>query len=112
MQAKIKESADFLASRMKKPPKIGIITGTGLGTITQNMTVDFRLPYEQIPNFPKSTITGHKGTLVAGKMAGKPIIGMEGRFHLYEGYSPEEITFPIRVMARLGVKYFPVPSIK
>lgn len=80
-----------------------MITGTGLGDLTQAMEIDVRLSYEEIPNFPRSTIEGHKGTLVFGNLAKRPVVAMEGRFHVYEGYSPAEITFPIRVMSKLGV---------
>jgi purine-nucleoside phosphorylase len=110
MLEKIRQTADFLGSHLLAPPKIGMITGTGLGSLTQRMAVSFRLPYEEIPNFPRSTIEGHKGTLVAGTLANKPMIAMEGRFHLYEGYTPEEITFPVRVMAMLGAEYLLISS--
>ncbi len=102
---KIRETVDFLKPRLSGPPRVGMITGTGLGSLTEEIEVDFRLPYEEIPNFPKASVEGHKGTLVGGKLAGRPLIAMEGRFHRYEGYSPEEITFPVRVMAMLGVRY-------
>ena len=110
MLEKIKETADFLKSRLNDSPTIGMITGTGLGALTERITADFRLPYEDIPNFPRSTVEGHRGMLVAGKLAGKSLIAMEGRFHLYEGYSPQEVTFPVRVMASLGVKYLLMSS--
>ena len=82
-----------------------MITGTGLGVLTDTMEVDFRLDYGEIPNFPHSTIEGHKGTMVFGKLAGESVLAMEGRFHIYEGYTAAEITFPVRVMAELGIKY-------
>jgi len=110
MLEKIKETADFLKSRLNDSPTIGMITGTGLGALTERITADFQLPYEEIPNFPRSTVEGHRGMLVAGKLAGKSLIAMEGRFHLYEGYSPQEVTFPVRVMASLGVKYLLMSS--
>ena len=110
MLEKIKETADFLKSRLNDSPTIGMITGTGLGALTERITADFQLPYEEIPNFPRSTVEGHRGMLVAGKLAGKSLIAMEGRFHLYEGYSPQEVTFPVRVMAELGVKYLLMSS--
>lgn len=105
-----KQTTDFLASKMAESPRIGLITGTGLGSVTERMTIDFRIPYDKIPNFPQSTVEGHKGMLVVGKLAGKPIIALEGRFHIYEGYSPREVTFPIRVMAMLGVKNLLISS--
>ncbi len=110
MDEKIKQTADFLASKIKGSPKIGMITGTGLGVLTDTMEVDFRLDYDEIPNFPRSTIEGHKGTLAVGKLAGESIIALEGRFHIYEGYSTAAITFPVRVMAKLGVKYLLISS--
>jgi purine-nucleoside phosphorylase len=103
MLAEIQSAADFLVSKMPTSPQIGMITGTGLGSLTEKMDVDLRIPYEEIPHFPKSTIEGHKGTLVCGKLVSKPIIAMEGRFHVYEGYTPAEITFPVRVMSKLGI---------
>jgi purine-nucleoside phosphorylase len=110
MLEKIKQTAAFLEARIQDSPKIGMITGTGLESLTEKMTVDIRLPYKEIPNFPSSTIEGHKGTLAVGKLADKPIVALEGRFHIYEGYSPQEITFPVRVMAMLGVKYLCISS--
>jgi purine-nucleoside phosphorylase len=105
MLEKIRQTANFLESRLPERPRVGMIAGTGLGTLTERIEVDFRIAYEEIPNFPKASVEGHKGNLVAGKMAGIPVIAMEGRFHLYEGYTPKEITLPIRVMAMLGVRY-------
>ena len=110
MLNKIQTTTDFLASRIKRPPEIGIITGTGLGNLTENMKIELRIDYEEIPNFPKSTITGHRGTLVFGQLSNISVVAMEGRFHLYEGYALEEITFPIRVMSSLGIKYLFISS--
>ena len=110
MLEKIRETKDFLLSRISTPPVIGMIAGTGLGSITDRVEVELRIPYEKIPNFPRSTVAGHQGTLIVGKLAHKTLIALEGRFHLYEGYSPEDITFPIRVMAMLGVKYLFISS--
>ncbi len=110
MLGKIKETSDFLKSKMAGIPEVGMITGTGLDSLTDQMTVSFRLPYKDIPNFPISTIEGHSGTLVVGELAGKEMIAMEGRFHIYEGYSPAEITFPVRVLAMLGTKYLLISS--
>lgn len=110
MLEKIRETADFLKSRLNHAPKVGMITGTGLGALTERISADFRLPYEEIPNFPSSTVEGHKGMLAAGSIAGRSVIAMEGRFHLYEGYSSQEVTFPVRVMAELGVKYLLISS--
>jgi purine-nucleoside phosphorylase len=110
MMEKIEETADFLRAKGIERPLIGMIAGTGLGSITDRMAVDFRIAYEDIPNFPKSTIEGHKGSLVMGKLADKQMMAMEGRFHLYEGYSMEKITFSVRVMARLGIKHLLISS--
>jgi len=110
MFAEIQSAADFLASKVPTSPQIGMITGTGLGLLTDKMHVDFRIPYEEIPHFPRSTIAGHKGTLVCGKLANKPVMAMEGRFHVYEGYTPEEITFPVRVMSKLGINTLLISS--
>ena len=85
MLKKIKETVEFLAPQLGHRPQIGMITGTGLGGLTEKITPDFRLSYGEIPHFPQSTIPGHTGTLVSGILAGKPVMAMEGRFHLYEG---------------------------
>lgn len=110
MLKEIRATADFLASRIPTSPEIGMITGTGLGNLTEKMEIDFRLPYEEIPNFPRSTIMGHEGTLVSGKLAGRSVIAMEGRFHIYEGYTQQDITFPVRVMSELGIDYLLISS--
>lgn len=110
MVEKIYKAADFIASKIKEIPEIGMITGTGLGSLTGKMRVDIRIPYEDIPYFPVSTVTGHDGFLVAGTIAGKKMLVMEGRFHLYEGYTPAEVTFPVRIMKKLGVDYLFISS--
>ena len=105
MLREIKETADFISSLIKETPEIGMITGTGLGMLTEKISADFRIPFEKIPNFPTSTVEGHHGNLIGGTLAGKYVLALEGRFHLYEGYSPKAVTFPVRVMAMLGVRY-------
>lgn len=110
MLHEIQETADFLGSKLKTPPRIGMITGTGLGGLTETIDVELRLSYEEVPNFPKSTIMGHKGSLVSGILGEKSLLAMEGRFHLYEGYSLQEVTFPVRVMSRLGIKVLLISS--
>jgi purine-nucleoside phosphorylase len=110
MSKEINEAAAFLDSKLKAPPEIGMITGTGLGSVTEKMALDFRISYKEIPHFPTSTIEGHKGSLACGLLSGKPVLAMEGRFHLYEGYSPFEVTFPIRIMSLLGIKYLFIAS--
>ena len=106
----IEETVDFLSSKLDQSPKIGMITGTGLGNLTQRVSIDFRFPYGKIPHFPTSTTAGHKGALVTGMLGEKPIMAMEGRCHLYEGYSYQQITYPIRVMSRLGVELLLISS--
>jgi purine-nucleoside phosphorylase len=98
------ETAQFLKSYIKKSPKIGLITGTGLGESTKSLDTCVSFEYKDIPNFPISTVESHYGRLLFGDMCGEQIMTMQGRFHLYEGYSPLEVTFPIRVMQELGVK--------
>jgi purine-nucleoside phosphorylase len=100
----IGEAVDFLKSKMKFIPEAGLIAGTGLGDVTRNMSVDLRLSYEEVPHFPRATVPGHRGALVFGHWDEFPVVVMEGRFHLYEGYSPQEVIFPVRVMAKLGIK--------
>lgn len=85
-------------------PEVGIILGTGLGGLVKEITVEHVLPYEHVPNFPVSTVEGHSGKLIFGNLGGKNVVAMQGRFHFYEGYSMQEITFPVRVMKALGVK--------
>jgi purine-nucleoside phosphorylase len=106
----IRETVAFLVSKAGAAPGVGLITGTGLGDLTETMDVDLRIPYREIPHFPHATAEGHRGTLAYGRLAGKGVIAMEGRFHAYEGYSPQEVTFPIRVMSQLGVKILLISS--
>ena len=98
------ETAQFLKSHIKKSPRIGLITGTGLGASTKFLDISVSFEYEDIPNFPTSSVESHYGRLLFGDMCGEQIMAMQGRFHLYEGYSPLEVTFPIRVMQELGIK--------
>jgi purine-nucleoside phosphorylase len=84
--------------------KIGVVLGSGLGNFVQEMTVATEIPYNQVPHFPVSTVEGHQGKLIFGSIAGKPVIAMAGRFHFYEGYTSEEVIFPIRVLHKLGVE--------
>jgi purine-nucleoside phosphorylase len=98
------ETAQFLKSYIKKSPQIGLITGTGLGTSTKFLDLSVSFEYKDIPHFPIPTVESHYGRLLFGDIYGEQIMAMQGRFHLYEGYSPLEVTFPIRVMQELGVK--------
>jgi purine-nucleoside phosphorylase len=105
MVTKINETVNFLKNKKIAKPEIGIILGTGLGKLVNEINIKTELEYKQIPNFPVSTVEFHKGKLIYGKMNGKQVLAMQGRFHYYEGYSMQEITFPVRVMKELGIKY-------
>ena len=104
MLEKIKKTADFLKERMHTQPETAIILGTGLGSLANEITEKYEIKYEDIPNFPVSTLEGHSGKLIFGKLGNKDIMAMQGRFHYYEGYSMQEVTFPVRVMKELGIK--------
>lgn len=98
------ETAEFLKRHIKKLPQIGVMTGTGLGESSKSLDISLSFEYGDIPHFTTPTVESHHGRLLIGKMREKHIVAMQGRFHLYEGYSPLEVTFPIRVMQELGVK--------
>lgn len=98
------EAADFIRSNIHTPPRIGLLMGTGLGDIADALVLESALNYDEIPHFPVSTVESHTGRLLIGNLEKKPLIAMQGRFHLYEGYSPLEVTFPIRVMQEIGVE--------
>ncbi|MFT6882415.1 MAG: purine-nucleoside phosphorylase [Marinoscillum sp.] len=104
MTPKINETVSFLQSKGFENPEIGIILGTGLGALTNYIETIIEIPYEEIPNFPEATVEFHKGKLIYGKIEGKIVIAMSGRFHYYEGHSMEEVVFPVRVMKQLGIK--------
>lgn len=104
MLQKINETKIFLKSKTQINPQVAIILGTGLGGLVKELDVRESIPYECIPNFPVSTVEGHQGKLYLGYLGGKQIIALQGRFHYYEGYSMNEVTFPVRVMKALGVK--------
>lgn len=99
------ECTEYLKTRIQNLPIIGFLTGTGLGESAKSLELSAEFEYKDIPHFPISTVQSHPGKLLFGQMSGKNIVIMQGRFHLYEGYSPAEVTFPIRVMRELGVKY-------
>ncbi|RKD34548.1 purine-nucleoside phosphorylase [Thermohalobacter berrensis] len=101
---KIKETSKFLKSKLDIKPEVGLILGSGLGTLADEIEEATIFNYEDIPNFPVSTVEGHEGKLVVGILKGKKVVAMKGRFHYYEGYSMKDITFPVRVMKELGVK--------
>lgn len=100
---KLTQSTDFLKEKGFEKPEIGLILGSGLGDLADEITDAIAVPYEQIPNFPVSTVSGHKGQLVYGTLEGKKVVAMQGRFHYYEGYHMQEVTMPVRVMKMLGV---------
>jgi purine-nucleoside phosphorylase len=104
MLEQFKESAAFIQSRTNVKPTIGIILGTGLGGLVKEINVIDEIPYEQIPNFPVSTVESHSGKLIFGELGGKQVVAMQGRFHYYEGYSLQQVTFPVRVMKFLGIE--------
>ncbi|MFV0546397.1 MAG: purine-nucleoside phosphorylase [Bacteroides sp.] len=104
MLEKIQETAAYLKSKMHTSPETAIILGTGLGSLVNEITEKYEIKYEEIPNFPVSTVEGHSGKLIFGKLGNKDIMAMQGRFHYYEGYSMKEVTFPVRVMRELGIK--------
>ena len=98
------EAADFIKSKIKAHPRLAIVLGSGLGNFADDMSDPVRIPYSEIPHFARSTAIGHAGQLVIGGVGRIPVLTMQGRFHLYEGYSPETVVFPIRVFARMGVR--------
>lgn len=104
MYKKILETAEWLKARMTTQPETAIILGTGLGELAKEIDKEQVIPYTEIPHFPVSTVEGHAGCLIFGKLGGKDILAMEGRFHYYEGYDMKQVTFPIRVMRELGIK--------
>lgn len=101
---RVLETTKFLKPRIDTPPRIGLMTGTGLAACAESMLLSAAFEYEDIPHFPTATVESHTGRLLFGNLANKPVVVMQGRVHLYEGYSPREVTFPIRVMQELGVK--------
>lgn len=104
MLAKIEETALFLQERTSRRPKVGIILGTGLGNLATQITDKEEIPYSEIPHFPISTVEGHSGKLIFGRLGNKEVLAMQGRFHFYEGYDMQKVTFPVRVMHAFGIK--------
>jgi purine-nucleoside phosphorylase len=104
MLEKIKSTTSFIKERINFIPEVGIILGTGLGGLVKEIKIEHSIPYEEIPNFPVSTVEGHSGKLIFGTLGGKKVVAMQGRFHFYEGYDMKEITFPVRVMKYLGIQ--------
>lgn len=104
MWEKVQETVNQIKGKINFTPEFGVILGSGLGSFTDEMKVEYTLPYHEIINFPVSTVQGHKGALVFGTIGDKKVVAMQGRFHYYEGYSMTEVTFPVRVMKFLGVE--------
>jgi len=104
MLTKFRESTKYIESKTNVKPSIGIILGTGLGGLVNEIEIISEISYQDIPNFPVSTVQSHSGKLIFGKLGGKNVVAMQGRFHFYEGYSMKECTFPVRVMKLLGIK--------
>ncbi|MCD8287841.1 MAG: purine-nucleoside phosphorylase, partial [Porphyromonadaceae bacterium] len=100
----IKESAAYIREKFGEIPPVAIILGTGLGELAGHITDKQEIPYAEIPHFPVSTVEGHSGKLILGRLGSRKVLAMQGRFHYYEGYSMQQVTFPIRVMQLLGVK--------
>lgn len=101
---KVKETAAFLNTQYKGQPRIAIVLGSGLGNFAEKIKVEKEVPYTDIPHFPVSTVKGHSGKLIFGELSGKKIVAMSGRFHFYEGYTPQEVVFPVRVFKAMGVE--------
>lgn len=102
----IEKATAYIRGHWKEPPKAGLVLGTGLGDLAEEIKAAAKLPYDSIPGFPVSTALGHPGRLWCGELAGAPVVAMQGRCHLYEGYSPDDVAFPARVMAALGCELF------
>jgi purine-nucleoside phosphorylase len=99
----VQETVNYIKNKTNFTPEYGVILGSGLGSFTDDLKIEFTLPYHEIPNFPVSTVKGHKGALVFGTIGDKKVVAMQGRFHYYEGYSMQEVTFPVRVIKYIGV---------
>jgi len=101
----VTEAAGFLRSRLGSlAPRVGIVLGSGLGAVAEDVATPVVVPYAQIPHFPQSTVEGHSGRIVVGELGGTPVVVMQGRVHFYEGYTPQQVTFPMRVLGMLGVR--------
>ncbi|MBP6455732.1 MAG: purine-nucleoside phosphorylase [Chitinophagaceae bacterium] len=107
---KIEETVSYIKNKISEVPYAGIILGSGLGKLVDEVTIEHEIGYEEIPNFPTSTVKGHSGKLIFGKLANKNVVLLSGRFHYYEGYSMQEVTFPVRVMKMLGAELLMVSN--
>ena len=104
LMTQLNETANFIKTKVSETATTAIILGSGLGNLASKIEVDFELPYAAIPHFPVSTVEGHKGRLILGTLNGKKVWVMEGRFHFYEGYTPDQVVYPVRVLRLLGVE--------
>jgi purine-nucleoside phosphorylase len=104
LRTQINEALSYIRTKTNSKPSVGIILGTGLGGLAKEIKKDVVIDYSEIPHFPVSTVESHKGKLIFGTLSGKKVVAMQGRFHMYEGYSLKQITFPVRVMKFLGVE--------
>jgi purine-nucleoside phosphorylase len=104
MREEISQATSYITEKMDKSPEIGLILGSGLGVLGDEIEEAISISYNEIPHFPASTVSGHKGQLIIGQLEGKTVIAMQGRFHYYEGYNLKQVTFPVRVMKQLGIK--------
>jgi len=104
MLKSFKESVDFIQGKTSVQPTIGIILGTGLGGLVKEIEIIDEIPYSEIPHFPVSTVESHSGKLIFGNLGGKKVVAMQGRFHFYEGYDMQQVTYPVRVMKLLGIE--------
>jgi purine-nucleoside phosphorylase len=100
----MQEAVEVIQRTTALQPRIGIILGTGLGELAERIEQECAIPYENIPHFPISTVESHKGRLIFGHLRNRPVVAMQGRFHYYEGYTMQQITFPVRVLYALGVR--------
>lgn len=107
---KVEEAANFLTQKGFDGSEVGIILGTGLGALVNDIDIELEVPYAEIPYFPVSTVEFHKGKLIYGTIAGKQVVAMQGRFHYYEGYSMAEVVFPVRVMKKIGIQHLLVSN--
>lgn len=103
MWEQVQQTVEYIKNKTGFTPEYGVILGSGLGSFTDDIQIEFTLPYNEIPNFPVSTVEGHKGALVFGTIGDKKVVAMQGRFHYYEGYDMKQVTFPVRVMKYIGV---------
>lgn len=110
MLEKINSTTHYINQKISEKPKVGIILGSGLGDLTIDIEVSTTIPYNEIPDFPVSTVKGHKGQLIFGKLNGVSVVAMKGRFHYYEGYDMDVVTFPIRVLKKLGIEFLIVSN--